>query len=441
MHVRVLLAVAVAGFASAYSLAANGEDRLPGRGEGTELALAYQPDADGKQPAKSDAKGEDPKKADSKAAAVDNPTIAAFRAKLGDWKQLLVDTRQKQFEYKAAKPEEQKKIEEQFNQIKAAGIAMQGELQKLAEQAYLSAPNKDDEVTAFLTSAIVSASNKDDYDEVLRLANVLIDNGFSKKAVYTFAGVAAFNLGDFETAEKDLKIAEEAKVLDQLGKADLDLIDGYKAKWEKEKEIRAAEARANDLPRVELKTTKGNIVVELFENEAPNTVANFISLVQKGFYKDSDFHRVIRGFMAQGGSPKGEADGGPGYTIADECKAENHRLHFRGTLSMAKTAKPDTGGSQFFLTFVPTPHLDGEHTVFGRVVEGMDVLNELTRRDPQGKNQPPADSILEAKVLRKRSHPYQPKTISDADAKAAAEKASPAKGSGGTSGGAGAAKK
>ena len=98
----------------------------------------------------------------------------------------------------------------------------------------------------------------------------------------------------------------------------------------RKRDSRDAEAKADDLPRVLLKTSKGDIVVELFENEAPNTVANFISLVQKGFYNGTDFHRVLRGFMAQGGSPKGEEDGGPGYTIPDECRQDNHRLHFRG---------------------------------------------------------------------------------------------------------------
>jgi len=424
MHVRVLLAVAVAGVVAVSGLSAP-------------LAFAYQPD-DAKQPAKTDAKADEPKATDAKAAdskpadskaadpakaaVSDNPAVAAFHTKLADWKQLLVDSRLKQFEYKAAKPADQKAIEVQFNEIKAKGLAMQGDLQKSAEEAYLAAPNKDDEVSAFMTSAVVSANNKDQYEEVLRLATLLIDKGFEKKAIYTYGGIAAFNLGDYDTAEKYLKIAQDAKVIDTTGRADLALIEEYKTKWAKEKDLRAAEARANDLPRVRLKTTKGDIVVELYENEAPNTVANFISLVQKGFYKDSDFHRVLRGFMAQGGSPKGEEDGGPGYTIADECKADNHRMHFRGVLSMAKTDKPDTGGSQFFLTFVPTPHLDGLHTVFGRVVEGMDVLSELTRRNPQQKNQPEADRILDAKVERKRNHPYQPKTISDKDAKADAAK-------------------
>ena len=112
-----------------------------------------------------------------------------------------------------------------------------------------------------------------------------------------------------------------------------------------------------------MKTSEGDIEIELFENEAPNTVLNFITLVDKGFYNGLKFHRVLPGFMAQGGDPKGDGTGGPGYTIPCECYQPDHRLHFRGSLSMAHAGR-DTGGSQFFLTFVPTQHLDGMHTGF-----------------------------------------------------------------------------
>ena len=149
----------------------------------------------------------------------------------------------------------------------------------------------------------------------------------------------------------------------------------------------------------------------LFENEAPNTVLNFITLVDKGFYNGLKFHRVLPGFMAQGGDPKGDGSGGPGYTIPCECYQPNHRLHFRGSLSMAHTTERDTGGSQFFLTFVPTKHLDGKHTVFGRVISGFDVLAKLKRRNPDDQTVGPADTIIEAKVTRKRPHPYDAKDL------------------------------
>lgn len=135
--------------------------------------------------------------------------------------------------------------------------------------------------------------------------------------------------------------------------------------------IRHEDAMADDLPRVKLNTTAGEIVLELYENEAPNTVRNFVSLVESGHYSDKLFHRVIENFMAQGGGfeTEGLGSGGPGYKIACECKAADARLNFTGTISMAHAGR-DTGGSQFFLNFKYNKGLDGNHTAFGRVVSG-----------------------------------------------------------------------
>jgi peptidyl-prolyl cis-trans isomerase B (cyclophilin B) len=126
-----------------------------------------------------------------------------------------------------------------------------------------------------------------------------------------------------------------------------------------------------------IKTDKGDIVLELFENDAPNTVANFVKLIKKGYYDGLKFHRVIPNFMIQGGCPVGNGTGGPGYTIKCEI---NPKKHLTGTLSMAHAGK-DTGGSQFFITHSPQPHLDGVHTVFGQVIEGMDVVNAIRQGD------------------------------------------------------------
>lgn len=126
-----------------------------------------------------------------------------------------------------------------------------------------------------------------------------------------------------------------------------------------------------------IETDKGNIVLELFENDAPNTVANFVKLINKGYYNRLTFHRVIPNFMIQGGCPVGNGTGGPGYAIKCEI---NPKKHLTGTLSMAHAGK-DTGGSQFFITHSPQPHLDGVHTVFGQVSEGMDVVNAIRQGD------------------------------------------------------------
>ncbi len=132
-------------------------------------------------------------------------------------------------------------------------------------------------------------------------------------------------------------------------------------------------------PRVEMVTDKGTMVLELFDQEAPGTVKNYLDLIAKNFYDGLTFHRVIDNFMIQGGCPQGTGTGGPGYKIKCETKGNPHK-HMRGSLSMAH-AGPDTGGSQFFICHSPQPHLDGKHTVFGRVVEGLDVVDKIRQGD------------------------------------------------------------
>ncbi|MCR8843020.1 peptidylprolyl isomerase [Paenibacillus sp. SC116] len=123
----------------------------------------------------------------------------------------------------------------------------------------------------------------------------------------------------------------------------------------------------------------GNVVIELFDQEAPGTVANFEKLANEGFYNGLTFHRVIKDFVAQGGCPHGTGTGGPGYTIKCETAGNSHK-HVRGALSMAHAGK-DTGGSQFFICYAPFPHLDGVHTVFGQVSEGMDLVDQIKQGD------------------------------------------------------------
>lgn len=124
----------------------------------------------------------------------------------------------------------------------------------------------------------------------------------------------------------------------------------------------------------------GEMVINLFDDESPVTVNNFVYLANQGYYDGTTFHRVLADFMAQGGDPTGTGTGGPGYAFEDET---NNGLTFdrRGLLAMANSG-PNTNGSQFFITFVPTPHLDGGHTIFGEVVEGDDVLGGISLRDP-----------------------------------------------------------
>ncbi len=129
-----------------------------------------------------------------------------------------------------------------------------------------------------------------------------------------------------------------------------------------------------------METDKGTMVIELFAEKAPITVNNFVFLAREGYYDGIIFHRVIADFMAQGGDPTGKGSGGPGYHFKDEFHA-SLKHDKPGILSMAN-AGPGTNGSQFFITYVPTPWLDGKHSIFGQVIEGMDVLKSIPPRDP-----------------------------------------------------------
>ena len=144
------------------------------------------------------------------------------------------------------------------------------------------------------------------------------------------------------------------------------------------------------------KTERGEIECELFAADAPLTVENFINLARAGFYDGTTFHRVIGGFMAQGGDPTGTGSGGPGYSFRDELTPKR-RHDGPGVLSMAN-AGPNTNGSQFFITFAATPHLDGRHSVFGRVTSGMDVLRSIRERDPQ-RDPKPGDLIETIEIV------------------------------------------
>lgn len=139
-----------------------------------------------------------------------------------------------------------------------------------------------------------------------------------------------------------------------------------------------------------VQTSDGDIILQLFADKTPNTVNNFVFLAREGFYDGVIFHRVIENFMVQGGDPTGTGRGGPGYSFADEFHPEL-RHDGPGILSMAN-AGPNTNGSQFFITHVATPHLDGKHSVFGRVTGGLDVLMAIPVRDP-AQAQAPAVAI------------------------------------------------
>jgi cyclophilin family peptidyl-prolyl cis-trans isomerase len=146
-------------------------------------------------------------------------------------------------------------------------------------------------------------------------------------------------------------------------------------------------------------TSVGNFTIELFEQQAPKTVANFVKLAEKNFYDGVVFHRVIDGFMIQGGDPTGTGRGGPGYQFADEFHPQL-RHNSEGILSMAN-AGPNTNGSQFFITLTATPHLDGKHAVFGKVIEGIDIVKKIGKTPTKAGDRPVTDVVMKTVRIEK----------------------------------------
>ena len=156
----------------------------------------------------------------------------------------------------------------------------------------------------------------------------------------------------------------------------------------------------NNNPIVTFEMKDGDVFyVELYPDVAPNTVNNFISLVKKGFYNGLCFHRVIEGFMIQGGDPKGNGTGGPGYTIRGEFSKngfKNDLKHKRGVISMARSMMPNSAGSQFFIMHADAPHLDGQYAAFGQVIDGMDVIDKIAEVNVDYNDKPLRDQVIKS---------------------------------------------
>ena len=215
-----------------------------------------------------------------------------------------------QGKYQLASDKDRPAIEAEFNDQVALGKEIAPRLSEAAKAAYLAAPNANPYITHFLLNNLGELVQSDHYGDALETAKMLIDHGCKEPTVYNFAGIAAFGSNEFDNAKEWFSKAAAANVLSDIGKTDLKSVDEYQKLWAVEEKLRQAEAKADDLPRVRLTTSQGDIVLELFENEAPIATANFISLVEKHYYDGTPFHRVLSGFMAQGGDPTGTGKGG-----------------------------------------------------------------------------------------------------------------------------------
>ena len=316
-------------------------------------------------------------------------------------------------------PERRKAFKAEIDQLTAANDALKGEVFSKAKAAFKSSERPSAISTQIVSKRLASMlrpQNSDDRfdpEGSLELITMMKEKFPDNPTILEFEFLANYAIERFENAEQALKRIESAVAGLDLSNQKREL-KATMDKYQQELMIRRLEANTDDLPKVLLVTTEGDVMIELFENHAPNTVANFIHLVRdQKFYDGKLFHLVKPGEYAMTGSPAGDGMGDAGYRIPCECYNEKIRSHFRGTLSMMSPTR-DRGGSQFFITQQPNPHTyDGRYTAFGRVVEGMDVVMRLQNVDLTTRLASTTDvsRITRAEVIRARSHPYIPEKV------------------------------
>ncbi len=291
-------------------------------------------------------------------------------------------------------------------------------------KVYATDPAKFGGIGNLMEEMVLKEAAADRFEAIAPLAKVLFDSD-AKHSNELLEAIAytGYAMNDFDLSEAALiKLAQQIKLPPRL-QVMLEETAELKAKWERELKFREADAASNTNPRVRLFTNRGEIEIELFEDQAPEAVANFVFLVERGFYKRKLFFRVVEHLAAQTGCDRGDGQGNAGYTIPGEMQREDHRDVFRGSLLFAvgsneETKEPelDSASSQFLMAMMPQPHLDGKMTVFGRIVTGEQWLGTFARMDlsdekqKKDKNNKP-DFIIDATVIKKRDHKYVPKIV------------------------------
>lgn len=293
-------------------------------------------------------------------------------------------------------------------------------VRQLLDKAYSQALDVTDtgvlneELVRFIVTTIQHRTKIDYYDgETFEGAAKMLDSGQNLLLLVEGGARSAVVTGNFDSAAKLFEIIVATENISQVDPILYSNLERYRDQWEKEQKLLEQEAVENKLPRVKLETTQGDVIVELFLDQAPTAVSNFIRLVEEGFYDGLDFYQVIDHSLALTGDPSSTGSGNSGKYIVDEHHRDDARNGFRGSLAMAKLPSgepgkliPNSASSQFAILYLPVASIADQQTVFGRVIEGMEVVSRFRRVDPskekkKGEVVVPGDAIIEATVLRR----------------------------------------
>ncbi len=308
------------------------------------------------------------------------------------------------------------RLREEWLQLKAEGDALAGKVIDQAAELYQKSNIQDLELKQLLDPLVEGYYESGRYEKSARIGTALLTHDPANRELMFATLKSAFAGNNFDIAGKIVEqwkqqLGELPPVMQSLA----EFVPYFQTEWKRELEFRAKEAQRDDLPRIQFETSKGNFVVELFEESAPNAVNLFVFLVENEFFVNMTFFQVWNHEWVWSGCPNNQGIGAPRHGVPSEVKLPDARKHFRGSFSLRISDKDNTARSQFFITKTPFPDFDGVNLVIGRVIEGMDVVDSLTathERDP--KNNPKAiegatpDPLISVKVLRKRDHEYEP---------------------------------
>lgn len=347
--------------------------------------------------------------------------IKLFEKKLEEWRKVIIEIQILRQEYYLARTlDEALEIKKKFEAGKVAGDKIIEELKLAAARAYIEKPREGTDYYAFLINSLISDLEFTERQDIAyELAKALNSRPISRADIARRVGLSLFLNSEFDDAEKllnySLNSAEggSSNALREYVK----LIPRLKTLWEKELKSREADKKTQ-LPRAIFETTKGTFVVELFENDAPNTVKNFVSLAQKGFYDDLPFMQVLPFSYALTGSPNGTILGSPGYVLKNEAiDPAKRRGNFRGSLcTPARKDSASVAGSLFMITFGPYAKANtSSYCNFGRVIEGMGVIDRLERS--HDKENEKIDGFIPDKIIKvtvenlRETTKYEPEII------------------------------
>ncbi len=351
--------------------------------------------------------------------------LAQFDTAVGQWKQAAKDAILARQQYVVCERHEAEQIAATWTKAVELGREQYDLAVRLAGQIVEQSPEQfTPDVASLLSSAITTSYDSGNYETAAQLSDkILASAAQTPPSILGLRVLTAYALNDFENCKVLLErykqlgipLMEQMKLIDQH-------LDDLIVAWQREQALRAEEAARDDLPRVRLICDvdgDNEVILELFEDSAPRNVANFLSLVQRGFYDNLTFHQVLTHIAAISGSPNGDGAEDPPYLVRGEADSPNARHSFRGAVAMASLRNGNLHGTHFYFALAPSVDNSADATIIGRVISGMDVVNRLNITHVSNDKKKtfdridgvPATKILKAEVIRDRGHDYQPEPI------------------------------